>query len=388
MVRKLKTWLVLVALAAGCATVDLREPGTPGQAALRATGPAGEAFPPAAVGAATALPEVTLELAGDQVLGNQGAGAAGAGSPVAGSPRAIVPLPPGWGVLTMVVKWPARRVAAIPASTRVIRVEVLEGVTVLQVDGQDLASEVSRQEGAATASATVRVPAGGPYQVRVRAYKDPVARDSSSLVAEGTAASVSVVANKALDLAVTLTPVGNAPVVDALVPTNGGPGTILLIVGKEFGSPGDPLPTLTLSGLQAPVSLVLADDPAGQSTISVTVPAAAGTGQVVVTRDTFTNAAPPTFTVLQSLSFVASVSALTAPATFGFTAAAIASPSGQAVANPAVGWAVFDLTDGEPPDPPIAEIAANGVLTARAPGSVEVAATSGDLVATVSVTLQ
>lgn len=368
--------LALGALVAGCAVAPARlatisTDTAPGRPEVDAVAPAPRA---------EELPVVTGQING----------------PGTGSGDKETAVSVGKGFLTLTIRWPARKVQLIPSSTRVIRVEVLDGGTLLTADGQDVAVEIVRPPENATSSALLEVPAGGPYDIRVRAYKDDVERTDDFLVAEGTSTNVTVGRNKVVPLALTLAPAGTPPTVARLVPDNGGGGALFEIVGTGFGAGSEPQPTVMLAGQELSVlGLDRSADAGAESTISVLVPDSAGTGLVVVNRDGLTNAAPPTFTVLGSLSFKDLPATLSAGSTFSLQAQGAASPSGAVVDAPSVSWGVASAPleddvppEGEPP-PPAAEIdPVTGQGTASATGDIEVLVVSGNVTATAAIRIE
>jgi len=86
----------------------------------------------------------------------------------------------------------------------------------------------------------------------------------------------------------------SAPVITGIVPTAGSPGTVMNILGKNFGS-SPSANTVYINNTQATVSA------ASSTSLSVTVPSGATTGPVRVIVNGATATSPTSFSVITIL---------------------------------------------------------------------------------------
>lgn len=172
---------------------------------------------------------------------------------------------------------------------------------------------------------------------------------------------VQVLANKVTeppDLQLSL----DAPVLVALNPESGGPGTVVTLTGTNFGASKYTSFQVTFNDTLAVTSRRISD-----TEIQATVPIGATTGAVVIRSNGVASEARP-FQVISRLSLVPSSVGLYPGTAFAFNLQAF-NDRGELVPSPFVAWALQDPTLGT--------ISAQGTFQATREGVTELVARSG-----------
>lgn len=228
------------------------------------------------------------------------AGTSNVAAPAAAQPATQPTVEPaaGYGWLNLRIRWPEQpgySVALLPTTTQAIAVWVKQGgVNVVTP------TVISRQAGATSATASIRVEAATNLSVEIKAYRE-AAPDlaASSPIAQNSQAGVNVVRSKATPLTITLNPL-DVPTVSGFSANVGRPGDTLTLTGTKFGS-GDVPVAVSFNGVAATSVNRLSE-----TSLTVVVPTGATTGNVVVTADGVSSDAASTFWVLSSFEAFAS----------------------------------------------------------------------------------
>lgn len=238
------------------------------------------------------------------------------------------------GQVELTIRWPYRA-QVIPTSTQRL---------VLQISGPQSRREVlNRPAGEAPLSVTtLDLEAGDAYEIAVEAYDGTT---SELPVATGRSAPFDAVANKKLRVTVTLQATYVSSVL-SVSPDNGGPGTLVTVLGENFGLGRGLWPLVRFEGLAAEQGVQ-----AGPAAVTVRIPNGARSGLVGVTVDGVPDAgSTASFTVLASLG-IEPASAILAPGgTFDFTARAT-TDAGVAYASPSVTWSLMTRPNPAYEDP-------------------------------------
>jgi hypothetical protein len=269
------------------------------------------------------------------------------------------------GHLNIAVRWPARgafRAQLIPTSANLIRIQVRDA------GGDSLASaEIVRSgDESAIATASFALPSGTGRSVLIQAFRDLVPAPGVPPVAEGSATSVSVWPSTSTAVTVALVP-AYGPVIFSMTP-NGGPGSLLQIVGGNFQTG---VLNVSLAGQSLNDFVTLRGD-----LLEHTVPPDAADGTVIVDVDGVR--AARSFQVIRSISLASdAITGVTIGSTVSLQAEA-RTADGDLIENPVLRWTV------DRPDPESA--LDQGAFTPLAPGTFVVRVYSGTVMATASVT--
>lgn len=276
------------------------------------------------------------------------------------------------GLLNVAIRWPKRTAQAIPLSTETLRLQVLK-------DGVVRASVLMNRPGTdtlpLTSVASVRLAAESDLMVEAEAL--PLG--GGTPLASGSVEGVAIVANQRTNVQLVL----NAtfvPMLTDFTPKNGGPGVLVTLSG-DFGHSG--YYGLSLSGLPS-------DGTMSGGHLIAPVPNGATTSPLIALADGVSSAPGEEFVTLSGVTLSPQSGTLPVGGTQPFTTLGVDTAS-QTVANPTITrWAVIQPTGNlfaKPSPSNVGTITPEGVFTAQAPGSAWVAAYSGLVVATASVTV-
>lgn len=269
------------------------------------------------------------------------------------------------GRLNLAVRWSARgdfRAQIIPTSANLIRIRVQDA------SGDPLATaEIVRMgDESAIATASLSLSAGTGRSVLVQAFRELVPASGVPPVAVGSSSGVSIWPSTTTAVQVALVP-SIVPVIVSVTP-NGGPGSLLQVVGGNFQE--GPL-QVSLAGRSINDFVTLRGD-----LLEFTVPPDALDGPVVIDVDGVK--ATESFQVIRSITLDPDVfPSVAVGATVSFEAEA-RTADGQIISDPVLSWAV------DRPDPE--STLDRGTITPLAPGTFVVRAFSGTISATASVT--
>lgn len=305
--------------------------------------------------------------------------AAEAPRPAPGAPASVFQA--GKGRILVNVKWPGRSTQAIPDDAESIMISALQG----QVE---LGSVVIARP-ASTGQLFLDEAAG--LTVIARAYATATPSVSDEALAQGAATGVAVTAGQDTPVSITLGPVP-APVIASITPDNAGPGAQVQIAGSNLGADtGEPF-SLLLTGGSGTFDLMTTAFPtrmASGSThyISFTVPGSGDGNRIEVVVGG--KKATASFDILASLQISPQSATVGIGGTRAFTAAATASDGVTALASPALQWSLIGPPDFEGNLFDIADIGlTSGEATGVGAGTVWVRASSGNLSATASLSVQ
>lgn len=213
-------------------------------------------------------------------------GSAPAGGSKIERPGDVTVAPPQdeYGSLALEIAWPERPAYAtqvIPTSTNALIVTLRSAGT----SGTILAQRtIARQAGQTTASETFQLKAANNLSLEVQAYKESAPDYATSQPTARGTANFNIVRSQESSVNLVLQGL-NAPIIKSLSTNLGLPGNTLTITGDKFGGEGDPLPTVKFGGVAAP-----GVTRTSSASLTVTVPAEALTGALVVETDGVPNA--------------------------------------------------------------------------------------------------
>ncbi|MBO9541444.1 hypothetical protein J7643_12720 [bacterium] len=268
------------------------------------------------------------------------------------------------GNLNIAVRWPARgafRTQLIPTSANLLRIQVRDA------SGDPLATtEIVRSgDESAIATASFSLPSGTGRSILIQAFRDLVPAPGVPPVAEGSSTSVSVWPSTSTAVHVVLIP-ADGPVIFSMTP-NGGPGSLLRVVGGNFQ-----IGTLnvSLAGQSLNDFVTLRGD-----LLEFALPPDAVDGPVVIDVDGVQ--ATRSFQVIRTISLASDVITGVAIGSTVDLQAEARTASGQLIADPVLRWSV------DRPDPE--STLDQGAFTPLATGTFVVRVDSGTVVATASV---
>lgn len=290
-----------------------------------------------------------------------------AGAPVA-TPVALDPVKDDAaapaGRLNVAVRWPARgefRAQLIPTSANMIRIQVRNGV------GERLAQAELIRPGdeSAIATASFALASGTGCSVLVQAFRELVPAPGVAPVAEGTTTGVTVWPSTSASVRVTLVPTLGPVIYD--MTANGGPGSIVRIVGGNFQT--------------GPLMVRMASQSIDQfvtfrgDLLEFTVPLDAQDGPVEVDVDGVKESRP--FQVIRSITLAQDAFDQVATGSVVNLVAEARTAGGQLIEAPELEWWV----DRPAPDSTLDR----GAFIPLATGSFVIRARSGNIAATASV---
>lgn len=201
-----------------------------------------------------------------------------------------------YGTLQLTIRWPERptgyQTSLIPSSTNALTIKVASGSTVVG------STSVSRNEGEATATATMSLKAADNLSVEVLAYReaDPIP-NSASPIAQGTA-NVNITRSKKTSATIVLNPL-IVPTITAVSRNSGVSGDEVTLTGTNFGSGSIPVAVYFNGYLTVGVTR------SSETSLTVKVPPGAPTGKVVVKADGVSSVSNFTFWVPQTVGIEA-----------------------------------------------------------------------------------
>lgn len=206
------------------------------------------------------------------------------------------PVAPAYGWLNLSIRWPEQtgyNVALLPTTTNAIVIWVKSaGVDVIAP------TVISRQPGATTATASIRVEAALNLSVEIKAYREAAPDLASAVPIAQNSGVVNVVRSKVSPLAITLNPL-NIPTVSGFSQNIGRVGDVITVTGSQFGSGSVPVPTVTFNGV--PATSVTRNS---ETSLTVGVPSGALTGNVVVKADGVDSTSFATFWVMDAFGLL------------------------------------------------------------------------------------
>ncbi|HEY9899575.1 MAG TPA: IPT/TIG domain-containing protein [Pantanalinema sp.] len=268
------------------------------------------------------------------------------------------------GRLNVAVRWPARgefRAQLIPTSANMIRIQVRD------VAGELMArAEFIRPGDESTiATASFALSSGTGRSVLVQAFRELVPAPGVAPVAEGSSTGITIWPSTSAAVTVTLVPT-LGPVIYDMTP-NGGPGSLVRIVGGNFQT--GPL-LVRMAGRSIDPFVTLRGD-----LLEFEVPPDAQDGPVEVDVDGVKESRP--FQVIRSITLAQDAFDQVATGSVVNLVAEARTASGQLIREPELGW----LVDRPAPESSLAQ----GAFTPLATGTFVVRVYSGTIVATASV---
>ncbi|HBN08256.1 MAG TPA: hypothetical protein DD435_06320 [Cyanobacteria bacterium UBA8530] len=276
-----------------------------------------------------------------------------------------------YGYLSISIRWPQRSIQAIPETTKAIVLKLFksDGVAV-QLDpqhGKD-ALTILRATGQATVNLQLMAPTGTDYRLEARAYAETNPTDADTALAMALQSGITIKSNERTGISLNLLD-PKTPFVNSLNAPNGGRGSSLNITGQNFEAGALAIfstsSTATMSVTPLPANI-------SSTSITVTVPSQAVSGQVGVFSSGIYSTGNPSFKVFSSI-----VAQPTTPpnlqvgSTQTFTAKAFEPDGVTEVASPVLTWESGNITLGT--------IASSGVFSAVSPGTATVRALSGSV---------
>lgn len=306
---------------------------------------------------------------------------------LAGCHASMLPRPPlgqpeatrtGQAMLQVGVQWPRRSTQVIPLSAETLWIHVKKGAQTLH------AAQLRRPDPVGTQTATMSFVADADTGLSVRAEAFRAGQASTSVpIAAAQAAGVDLYPNQrttvVLDLAAT-TPSS----ITAFSPTNGGPGVMVSVSG-QFSPSG--YYRMALGSAESHATYKHAQ------LLEAVVPVGAQSGPLTIYDDGFPWLSSPSFHVLSVLTLSPSLPQVVAAGqSRAFSVPTALDTAQQQVSDPTItGWMLLNPVTFEPS--PVGTLTASGgaatfSASPTATGSAWLYVRSGNLIATVSVTVE
>lgn len=289
--------------------------------------------------------------------------AAGGGTP--GDPRLAV--------LTIAVRWPEKRVQAIPMSARKMRVRVLKGAAVLAEES--LNRPDARQTDVQFARLLLEADSG--LTIRVEAFEQTTLTESSRPIAAAEKTGYTLLPNRVNTLSLSLVPAFTLRILD-VSPRNGGPGVPVAVTGL-FDDWRD------LSVFLGPAIGEI--DATSSQEIRTRVPAGAASGEWRVWANGIYSPATASFRVLGSLDLRPSQATVSVGDTIAFAVPEGTDTAGATLSAPTLtAWSVVEPVTGATTS--VGTISAEGAFLAKQAGTAEIRVFSGTVQASALVEVQ